>query len=155
MGDPMELLHEIKGVTCLDAVAQAETGGDLLLEFGEWVPYSELRPSLKTTHHGRWSLMISSRPWRIDAPDAPVGDWVSSCDPGSPLAGGHRVLAGCVVEQVEVLPPVWDMVITFRGGYVLRVFCDLSDRRPESWYLLGPNGREIRAGPGSELHQRP
>lgn len=153
MGDPLELLHELEGVPCIGAIAQAETGSDLLLEFGEWVPYSDQRQALKATHHGKWSLMISSRPWRIDGPDAVVADWVSSCDVHSPLAGGQRVLAGRMVEEVRAVPPVWDLVMVFRGGYVLRVFCDLSDRRPESWYLLGPGGRETWAGPGSDLRQ--
>lgn len=153
VGEPQELLHELEGVLCIAAVAQAETGSDLLLEFGEWVPYSDQRQALMATHHGKWSLMVSSRPWRIDGPDAVVADWVSSCDARSPLAGGQEVLVGLVVERAQAVPPVWDLMITFRGGYVLRVFCDLSDRRPESWYLLGPGGRETWAGPGSELRQ--
>lgn len=147
----VDLLDRLVGLRCVGATAQIETGGDLLVHFGKWVTDVTGSKRLPPTQRGEYVLMIASTPWRLDGKDEPLGDWETVTDEASPYFGGHRLLANRTLERAEVEPPAWDLQLTFSESIRLSVFCDLKPRRPENWFVLGPEGQELVAGPGYRL----
>src|SRR3954447_7722989 len=128
MLNPERLIRELIHRTCIGAVAQPETGGDLLLHFGDWQHY-QIPPhaALITTERGKWSVMLSS-PWRLDGPSGVVCDWRSVSDPEAESRESHVAFEGLRVEAIELLKPGNDLEISLSRGHMLRVLCDSAGR---------------------------
>jgi hypothetical protein len=57
--NPEHIVRELLHRTCIGAVAQPETGGDLLLHFGDWQHYeTPPNPALLATERGKWSFDV-------------------------------------------------------------------------------------------------
>jgi hypothetical protein len=142
---PDVALTELVRLPCIGAVAQPETGGDLLLHFGDWQRYADLpHPRVRTVERGSWSLMICC-PWRLDGPTAVLCDWRSVADPARQGEQAHLVVEGLAVESVVLSPPGLDLQIQFSRGVRLRVLCDSSGKTDDCWYLLRPDESSVAA----------
>lgn len=145
-GEPLvkhtDLLQQLRDQRCAEAVAQPETGGDLLLGFGRPIPYRAPNPKLLATQGSEWTLMVHS-PWRIDGPDGVEADWNTVADKSSRSSQGHLTLVGRVVQSIEILGTSLDLIIRFQGGYELKVFCDTAC--PECWFLSLPDRSSLVA----------
>jgi hypothetical protein len=144
-------IDSLVGKRCIGAIAQKETGGDLLLHFGREVPYSGSGgPKLKATHRGEWSLMIEC-PWRLENSDYTVADWTTVTSDSPERRDQHLVLNERTVASVQLADVGPDLTIRFDGGFTLTVFCGLEPSFPECWFLLLPDGRSVVAGPGGRV----
>lgn len=143
--NPDDILRELVGRPCVGAIAQPETDGDLLLDFGGWQSYDDRRDErLLATERGKWTLMIGC-PWRLDGPKSPVCDWRSVAEPAGRFAEAHLVFEGLSVEDLFVHRPGIDLELRLSRGFVLRVFCDSAGNSEECWYLLRPDGSSVTA----------
>jgi hypothetical protein len=130
---------------CLAAVAQPDTGGDLLLHFGDWQRYEDTpNARLLTVERGNWSLMLRC-PWRLDGPTNTICDWRSVADPSEPSLDRFLVLTGRVVTSVKVIKPGFDLRLRFSGGLRLSALCDSAGSSEDCWYLLRPDDSSIAA----------
>lgn len=149
------MLQELVGRPCVGAVAQPETDGDLLLDFGGWQDYEESPNSrLLSTERGKWSLMVCC-PWRLDGPGAPVCDWRSVAHPDRQEAEEHLALEGMTVEALTLEQPGMDLVVRLSRGHVLRVFCDSEGKADECWYVIRPDGSTVTATRSFRLEFEP
>jgi hypothetical protein len=145
MPDPKELLRELLSRTCIGAVAQPETGGDLLLHFAEWQQYeSPPDPTLLASERGKWTMLLSC-PWRLDSPTGVVCDWRSVADPVLEREQAHAKFEGLQVEEIDLKLPANDLEVRFGNGDVLRLLCDSSGIGDDCWYILRPDGSSIAA----------
>jgi hypothetical protein len=136
-----ELLHR----TCIGAVAQPETGGDLVLHFSDWQPYEALpSPALLATERGKWSLMLST-PWRLDGPGGVVCDWRAVSDPDKESQELHAAFEGLRVEAIKLTKPGNDLDLDLSRGHKLRVLCDSVGASDDCWYLLRPDSSSVGA----------
>lgn len=136
-----ELLHR----SCLGAVAQPETDGDLLLHFGGWQLYEDPpNPNLLTSERGRWSLMLHC-PWRLDGPSSVICDWRSVADPDRQLEQSYLAMEGLSVEVIELSRPGLDLRIQFSRGFRLTALCDSAGKTDDCWYLLRPDDSSVAA----------
>jgi hypothetical protein len=150
-GDAVTEMQALLDLVCLGAGAQPETGGDLLLHFGDWIPYEvPPRPDLLTVERGRWSLMISC-PWRIDGPHGVICDWASVADSEQQDAQGFLALEGRTVTKLQVDSPGLDLQIVFSDGYRLSALCDSRGSSDDCWYVLRPDDSSIVAKRTFEL----
>jgi hypothetical protein len=139
------VVQELRHRTCIGAVAQAETGGSLLLHFGDWQSYeSPPDPALLASERGKWSLMIRS-PWRLDTNESVVCDWRTITN-AQPRSGEHHsIFEGLRVEDVVVTKPANDLKIVFSRLHTLHVLCDSDGDTADCWYLLRPDDSSIAA----------
>jgi len=140
-----EVVQELLNRPCLAAIAQPETGGDLLLHFGGWQPYEDPpNPRVLTSERGKWSLMLCC-PWRLDGPRAPICDWRSVADSGKQSQQPYLVLEGLTIEAVELIKPGLDLRLHFARGFRLSALCDSVGSSDDCWYLLRPDDSSIAA----------
>ena len=145
MKNPDAILNELIGRPCVGAIAQSETGGNLLLDFGGWQEYQAPQHGrLQSTERGKWTLMIEC-PWRLDGSDMPVSDWRCVADSERKDSEAHLVLEGLCVEELAVRRPGLDLTIRLSRGYVLRISCDSDAKSAECWYLIRPDGSSLSA----------
>ena len=150
-----DLLTDLQGKECIDAIAQTETGGHLLVHFGQRIPYKgNQNANVYTSERGEWSLMVQC-PWRIDGPEGVFSDWTTVAEGGFESNPPHKVLQGLFVESVELALSGMDLRIRFRRGVTLNVFCDLDGHTPECWYLLLPDESSIVAMRGQRVSLEP
>ena len=149
------MLQELRRRPCIGAVAQSETGGDLLLHFGEWQLYEDPPdPKLLTSERGCWSLMVMC-PWRLDGPAGAVCDWRSVAEPERENADAYLQFEGLVVDAIRVGRPGLDLEIDFDRGYRLRTLCDSSGKTNDCWYLLLPDDSSLVANRRHQLLHEP
>jgi hypothetical protein len=145
MLDPESLIRELIHRTCIGAVAQPETGGDLLLHFGDWQPYeTPPNPALLATERGKWSLMLSSA-WRFDGPSGVICDWRSVSDPEKESQESHMAFEGLRVEAIKLVKPGNDLELIFSHGHTLRSLCDSFGTGDDCWYILRPDASSVAA----------
>ena len=143
--NPEYLIRELLHRTCIGATAQPETGGDLLLHFGDWQSYEPLaNPRLQVTERGKWSLMLSS-PWRLDGPNGVVCDWRSVANPQKESDELHLAFEGLRVEGITVMKPANDLDVAMSRGHRLRVLCDSDGSSDDCWFVLRPDASSIAA----------
>lgn len=143
--NPEHLIRELLHRTCIGAIAQPETGSDLLLHFGDWQPYeTPPNPALLTTERGKWSLMLSS-PWRLDGPRGVVCDWRSVSDPEKESLESHVAFEGLRIETIKLLKPGNDLEVMLSRGHTLRVLCDSQGANDDCWYILRPDSSSVAA----------
>lgn len=137
----LELLHR----TCIGATAQPETGGDLVLDFGNWQTYAAVENRrVLTTERGRWALMLSS-PWRLDGPKGVVCDWRLVANAEEQSRESHLAFEGLRVEAMKLIKPANDLEIALSGGHTLRVLCDSEGTGNDCWYILRPDASSVAA----------
>ncbi len=149
--DCNRVLDALIGLPCTEVIAQAETGGDLLLHFGRRVPYDTAsNPKLQTTDRGEYALFVQC-PWRLDDGHAILTDWT---DPPfneavwQPLR--DRLERSSVVKvEMGCLGP--DLIVVFEGGVILTVFASLRPLLDDSWFVLTPDGSAVAATEGGQL----
>lgn len=150
-----DMLLELVHLPCIGAVAQPETGGDLLLHFGGWQLYEDPpKPSILTSERGKWSLMILC-PWRLDGPTGVVCDWRSVGDAERQATEAHLAVEGLAVESIELSKPGHDLQIGFTRGYSLKVLCDSDGKTTDCWYLLMPDDTSLAATRDYQLVREP
>jgi hypothetical protein len=139
------MLQELRSRTCLGAVAQPETGGDILLHFGGWQSYEELpHPRLLVTERGKWSLMLRC-PWRLDDGTSVVCDWRAVADRERETEQPYVAFEGLRVDSVELVKPALDLILCFSHGFRLVTSCGSSRMTDDCWYLLRPDGSSVAA----------
>jgi len=138
-------IEELIGRVCLAAIAQPETGGNLLLHFGRWQTYENPPdPGIAVSERGNWSLMIKC-PWRLDSNTAVICDWRSTGDAENARAEAHLSMEGLTVEDVELSHPGLDFRLRFSSGHQLLMLCDSAGAYGDCWYLLRPDDSSVAA----------
>lgn len=129
----------LAGRGCLKSTVNVETGSDLLLQFGRWIPYERRSERLKVTHRGEFMLMINCV-WEISGPR---GAFVDSGDvhDREPWQDDHTVLEGLAVRDVELVGPSCDLTLLFEGGFQIRALCETGE--DYNWSIVGPHGEEL------------
>lgn len=137
------LLQQLINQPCVEAVAQPETGGDLLVGFGRLVPYvGEPNRKLRATHRSQWTLMILC-PWSLKGPSGTEADWTTVADHSANAEAGHRAVIGSIVRSVELSQSDFTLTIRFDDGRELIARCDPSF--DECWYLSLLDGTSLVA----------
>lgn len=116
------------------------TGSVFTLEFGSKIPLrrrveNPMLDDILRTHRGEFHLMVECA-WRLEHGREVVCSWTDSNAVSGPMQEGLRNVIGRVVCDVGVAEPAFDLEISFRGGYLLRVFCD----RVGCYHLISPEG---------------
>ncbi len=153
-----ELLPSLKGLECWYVSCGGAAGSTFQLTFGEKVR----RPlPLRNSGHseefrqfeGEVGLFVWCA-WRLDSPDGPVTSWD---DAEGSVEAGLGKLMGSRIGSIEVIPPAWDMNITFSNLLCLRVFCDHVPGEPSydgNWDVRTQN-LSIAVGPGTQYRTEP
>ena len=150
-----KMLENIVGRPCIGAVAQHETGGDLLLHFASWQSYEDPPDeNLLASERGAWSLMVLC-PWRLDSFAEVITDWRAVADRGSASRDRYLILEGLSVEEVDLQYPGLDITIRFSRGYVLKTLCDSNGKTSDCWYLLMPDESTLVARRNYRLEVEP
>lgn len=155
MSEVTQVVQRLVGLKCWHCFIRSGSS-TLSMAFGQKLPRkSKLAASKDESdprrYEGELSLFIECT-WRLDGPESIVTVW-SEADTdleGGPISKGMREIYGRIITSVEVTRPAWDMVLHFKGGYCLRVFCDTTDLQEEqdAWSLSDYNsGLLVSVGP--------
>jgi hypothetical protein len=142
------LLHVLDGLVgqaCTQVVNSV--GSVLLVDIG---PLGRGPHQLDRSPPQGWRALMVDSPWRIQTATGVLCDWNADDAPGGALAACVAGLVGRVVTSVDVVPPAWDLQLSFSGDVRLVVFSDSAADRPYAWTILGTDGLEIVAGPHLE-----
>jgi len=152
------LLPSLKGLECWHVSCGGAAGSTFQLTLGGRVR----RPlPLKNPGHseefrqfeGEVGLFVWCT-WRLDGTDGPVTSWD---DTEESVEAGLGKLIGSRIDNIEVIPPAWDMNIKFSNSLCLRVFCDHVPGEPSydgNWDVRTQNV-SIAVGPGAQYRTEP
>jgi hypothetical protein len=107
------------------------------------------QPKVFREFQGEVSLLVWCV-WRLDRRDRVV---VSSDGRDSQIVKGLDCLLAKSLLRIKVVPPAWDLTLTFSDGYTLRVFCNHAGDKPTvhgNWQARVVN-RRVSVGPGESL----
>ncbi|GAB4509584.1 MAG: hypothetical protein OHK0046_04860 [Anaerolineae bacterium] len=150
-------VQQLKGQPCWNIQAGA-VGSLINLHLGDKIalekPLPFPNPSLSPEAHkfrGQYILYIEDCPWRLDGPERVLASWTDDNGPRGPIVTQLRALIGQQVEMVSLSRPGLDLVLTFTGGYTLRIFPDQSDPDAGDNYALALIDRTYIVGARSQL----
>lgn len=148
-------LRKIDGLRCWHVGTGGAVGSSFSLALGQKV---KRRVSLRNCrvspdyreYRGTGTLVVWCA-WRLEDVEGRCWSWE---DPEQ--ADGLQRLVGKRVAGLRLFEPAWDLVITFTGGFSLRVFCDHTeaDGFDGNWEAV-VDDVEVAAGPGSRLTVKP
>jgi hypothetical protein len=126
----INVIESLKGKPCW-SVQVSGVGSLANLHFGAKIPREQAltHPDFKIgveerMNQGEIVLYLEECPWRVDSPSAVLCSWMDENRTGGRLVEGLMQLKGLDVVDVQVIQPAFDLIITFAGGLVLRVFPD-------------------------------
>ncbi|MCI0463037.1 MAG: hypothetical protein L0Z62_39320 [Gemmataceae bacterium] len=153
-----QLVASVRSLRCWYVSCGGAAGPTFQLALGDKLPR---RTPLKNLAHpeeyrrfeGEMNLLVWCS-WRLDAPDRPL---TSSDDSPEGVARELGNLVGASVEAVSLTAPAWDLVLSFSGGRLLRIFCDHVPGDPSfdgNWELWGRDHAAL-VGPGAHYTVQP
>jgi hypothetical protein len=116
-------------------------GSFITLEFGEPLPLGEQDKRI----HGEWHLWVYMCAWRLEKNNEFIA---GSEDPRDKLETDVKLMEGLTIKSIELLPPAYDTVISFKEGVILRLF-SIYSKENEHWILYTPDGNVLSIGPGT------
>lgn len=125
-------IEGLRGKPCW-SVQISGVGSLANLHFGAKIPRQQdqimAHPDFKIDvderiNQGEIVLYLEECPWRVDSPSAVLCSWMDENETDGRLVEGLMQLKGLNVVDVQVIQPAFDLIITFEGGLVLRVFPD-------------------------------
>ena len=98
---------------------------------------------------GEYCVFVEGCAWRLDQNDAVICGWHEE---EKIIRQKMQVLAGQTLLKAELSTSVLDLELLFDGGYVLRLFCDLTEgdldnysiRFPSGWFSVQPQSKLVR-----------
>lgn len=122
------LVDQLIGKECWAHTGGPATGRAFTLSLGQKIRRTEPVPNphlpvLQREFEGEYAVFVQPCPWRIQTADAVIGtslDRNESAD--DRLSQTLHMLVGGQVVAAEVVPPAWDLVLTFDNGLQLVVF---------------------------------
>lgn len=105
-----------------------------------------------TTHDGEYALYVEC-PWRLETLGVVTSSWQESNEPDGPMCRGLESIVGETVVDVQVLEPALDLVVTFSGSRLLRLFCDTTYETyyMTNWSIFGPDQLYLAVGPRGQI----
>lgn len=131
----ISVIEGLRGKPCW-SVQISGVGSLANLHFGAKVPRQKeqimTHPDFKIdvderVNQGEVVLYLEECPWRVDSASAVLCSWMDENKAGGRLVEGLSQLKGLSVIDAQVIQPALDLIITFEGGLVLRVFPDQSN----------------------------
>lgn len=126
----IDTITNLKGKPCW-SVQISGVGSLANLHFGAKIPRQQVmaHPDFKIdvderVNQGEVVLYLEECPWRVDSSTAVLCSWMDENAEGGRLVEGLMQLKGLSVVEAEVVQPALDLILTFEGGLVLRVFPD-------------------------------
>lgn len=135
----------LAGKLCWAISGGAGTGSIIVLKLGEKIPREKplMNQSLSADERkfeAQISLMIYCA-WRIDTATEVICSSQSSNEEGGPMLQGLGRIVGASISSISITQPGNDLEITFGNGFVLHVFCDVTDTQDaDDNYVLYEDG---------------
>src|SRR5690606_21991872 len=104
-------------------------------------------------HQGEVVVYLEECPWRIDSAEAVICTWMDENAPNQRLHDGLMMLKDRRVLDAEVILPAYDLIITFEGGLILRVFPDqVNAEEGDNYAINTSNGKTFIIAANSTLY---
>ena len=121
-------IQNLPGCLCWSFVGGEGTGSTFSIEIGKKIPRS--RPSKNKflsddakLYDGEYSLYVQFASWRLDDSQSVICTSTDSNHNDGLMVKGLSRLVGCVISNVLLTKPGYDLVLDFDRGYRLTVFC--------------------------------
>jgi hypothetical protein len=144
------------GKDCWGAVAGEGTYSRFVLDFG--VRFRRDRPvpneflsKEERENEAEFTLFVKSTPWRVQSANAVIASWLDDDANDGPLVAALDRFVGATVIEAHLIPPAWDLTLTFDNCLTLIVFADGTPRRDADDYSLGTRRIRFIVGMGGRL----
>jgi hypothetical protein len=95
---------------------------------------------------GEWELHVRNVVWRLESPEEML---IGSADKFESVERVCDLLENQTVKTIEVMPPVFELRLTFENQLSLLVF-PIRSRKYTGWWLFMPSYTVLTSGPGSK-----
>ncbi len=154
-------VHRLQGMPCwsvqisgVGSLANLHFGGKIRRDKDKMMTHPDFKVDVdERIYQGEVVLYLEECPWRLDSITEVVCSWMDENEAGGRLHKGLMMLKDRRVTDAEVIQPGFDLIISFEGGLILRVFPDQVDPETGDNYAVNTaHGETFVLAANSTLH---